>query len=85
MNCQNVEISIKRESPVCRKLKKLYLGRKKTLISSELFSERTQNLRHEFRRWLDKIDVRNLIFIDETGVNLSMTRRYGRCSGGGRV
>jgi len=29
--------------------------------------------------------VRNLIFIDETGVNLSMTRRYGRCSGGGRV
>lgn len=29
--------------------------------------------------------MRNLIFIDETGVNLSMTRRYGRCEGGERV
>ena len=42
-------------------------------------------MRYEFRRWLDTIDVRNLIFIDETGLNLSMTRLYGRCQGGGRV
>jgi len=27
--------------------------------------------------------VRNLIFIDKTGVNLSILRRYGRCKGGG--
>ena len=29
--------------------------------------------------------MRNLNFIDETGVNLSMTRRYGRCERGGRA
>lgn len=75
MNCANVEISMKRESTLCGKLKKLQLGRKKTLTSSEQFSEKTQNFRDECRRWLDKIDVRNLIFIDETGVNLSMKRR----------
>ena len=44
-----------------------------------------QKLRYEFRAWLDTIDVRNLVFIDETGVNLSMTRRYGRSQDGARV
>jgi transposase len=42
-------------------------------------------LRYEFRRWLDTIDIQNLVFIDETGVNLAMTRNYGRCKGGARV
>jgi transposase len=42
-------------------------------------------LRYEFRRWLDTIDVKNLIFIDETGVNLSMTRHYARGIDGGRI
>ena len=44
-----------------------------------------KNLRHEWRLWLDSIDVRNLIFIDETGINQAMVRRYGRCKGGERV
>jgi len=42
-------------------------------------------LRHEFRRWLDTVDIRNLIFIDETGINLAMTRYYGRGIDGKRV
>jgi hypothetical protein len=42
-------------------------------------------LRYEFRRWLDTIDIKNLVFIDEIGVNLAMTRNYGRCQGGSRV
>jgi len=42
-------------------------------------------LRYEFRRWLDTIDVKNLVFIDETGINLALTRLYGRGEGGGRV
>ncbi len=42
-------------------------------------------MRYEFRRWLDTIDIKNLVFMDETGVNLAMTRNYGRCQGGGRV
>jgi hypothetical protein len=44
-----------------------------------------QKLRYEFRRWLDTIDVKNLVFIDQAGLNLAMTRLYGRCEGGGRI
>ena len=42
-------------------------------------------MRYEFRRWLDTIDVKNLVFIDETGLNLALTRLYGRGEGGRRV
>ena len=42
-------------------------------------------MRYEFRRWLDTIEIRNLIFIDETGLNLAQTRLYARCLGGKRV
>jgi len=49
-------------------------------VATEQTTERVQTLRHEFRSWLDTIDIKNLIFIDETGVNQAMTRLYGRCS-----
>ena len=42
-------------------------------------------MRYQFRRWLDTIDIKNLVFIDETGVNLARTRNYGRCQGGARI
>lgn len=42
-------------------------------------------MRHDFRRWLDKIDVRNLIFIDEAGLNLSMSRLFARAKDGERA
>ena len=42
-------------------------------------------MRHEWRIWLDTIDIRNLVFIDESGVNLAMTRLYGRNIEGERV
>ncbi|MEG4092699.1 transposase [Microcoleus sp. Pol12B4] len=32
----------------------------------------------------DTIDIKNLVVIDETGVNLAMTRNYSRCQGGAR-
>jgi transposase len=54
-------------------------------VASEQETQRVQEMRYEFRHWLDKIDVKNLVFIDETGVNLAMTRNYGRCVGGERV
>lgn len=60
-------------------------AQKKTLIASEQLSARVKNLRYEWRIWLDTIDVRNLVFIDETGINLAMVRRYGRCKRGERV
>ncbi|WP_198288353.1 transposase [Chamaesiphon minutus] len=72
-------------SSLCRTLERWKLRRKKTLIDSERQTHRVKNLRYEWRQWLDKVDVRNLVFIDETGVNLSMNRRYGRGEGGVRV
>ncbi|MBD2527867.1 IS630 family transposase [Nostoc sp. FACHB-133] len=80
-----IDVSI---SSLSRTLKRLKLNRKKTLVSTEQTTERVQKLRYEFRRWLDTldtIDVKNLIFIDETGVNLAMTRRYTRSIDGGRI
>jgi len=61
------------------------ITQKKTLVASEQGSERVQKLRYEYRSWLDTVDVRNLVFIDETGLNLAMVRRYGRGFGGKRV
>ena len=79
---RGIEVSI---SSLCRTLKRKKLVPKKTLISSEQSSERVKELRYEFRSWLDQVDVRNLIFIDETGINLAMARRYGRGERGKRV
>ena len=42
-------------------------------------------MRYEFRHWLDTIDIKNPVFIDETGVNMAMTRHYGRGENGVRV
>jgi hypothetical protein len=72
-------------SSLCRTLDRWKLRRKKTLIDSERQTHRVKKLRYEWRKWLDTVDVRNLIFIDETGVNLSMNRCYGRGEGGVRV
>jgi transposase len=77
-----IEVSI---SSLSRTLKRLKLRRKKTLVASEQATERVQKLRYEFRHWLDTIDIKNLVFIDETGVNLAMTRYYGRGENGVRV
>jgi len=40
---------------------------------------------HDYRRWLDKIDVQNLVFVDEAGLNLSMTRLFARALEGERA
>ena len=48
-------------------------------------TERVRKLRYEWRSWIDTIDIINLIFINETGINLAMTRLYGRGEGGARV
>ena len=58
---------------------------KKTLYASEQDTPRVQELRHDYRRWLDKIDVRNLVFVDEAGLNLSMSRLFARAQAGERA
>lgn len=58
---------------------------KKTLYASEQDTPRVQELRHDYRRWLDKIDVRNLVLVDEVGLNLSMSRLFARAQAGERA
>ena len=61
-----------------RAVQRLDLRRKKTLYASEQDSPRVQQLRHDYRRWLDKIDIQNLVFVDEAGLNLAMTGLFAR-------
>ena len=44
-----------------------------------------RNLRREFLEALQQEDVSRFKFVDETSVNLTYTRRYGRAAGGRRV
>jgi len=65
-----------------RAVQRLDLRRKKkTLYADEQDTPRVIELRHDYRRWLDKIDVQNLVFVDEAGLNLSMTRLFARVIG----
>ena len=68
---------------ICRLLQKLELTRKKkTLHADEAAAERVQKLRSQYWTTIGEVCLRNLVFIDETGVNLAMTRRYGRAKKG---
>ena len=51
---------------------------KKTLFPSGKGTKRVQNLRYEFWKKVRNIDLKDLIFIDESGVNLAMVRLYAR-------
>jgi hypothetical protein len=42
-------------------------------------------LRLAFRETVQDLDVHRLKFVDESGVNLAMTRRFGRATPGQRV
>lgn len=68
-----------------RAVEKLGLRVKKSLYASEQDSLRVQELRHDYRSSLDKIDVRNLVFVDEAGLNLSMSRLFARAVDGERA
>ena len=71
---------------MCRLLQKLELNRKKkTLHASEAETERVQNLRREYWTTIGEVRLEDLVFIDETGVNLAMTRRYARAFRGKRA
>jgi transposase len=60
-------------------------GQKKTLIAVEQDTQRVKDLRFAYRLWSFTIDPRNLVFVDETGIHLAMTRLYGRARIGERL
>jgi transposase len=60
--------------------------KKKSLHASERDTERVAKLRADYKQEISQIlDVERLLFLDESGVNLAMTRLYGRAEGGRRV
>jgi transposase len=60
-------------------------AQKKTLHACERDTPRVRSLRSQFRRRAKCLNPRRLLFLDESGVNLAMTRLYGRAPRGERV
>ena len=58
---------------------------KKSLHASERDTPRTQQARQDYRQRITALDLGRLKFVDESGVNLAMTRLYGRAPTGERV
>ena len=59
--------------------------KKKTLRSTQAKTERVQKLRIEYWEKVKQVDPENLVFIDEMGVLLGLTRTHGRSERGSRV
>ncbi len=73
-------------STMGRILQKLNLPRKKkTLHATEQGTPRVQKLRVDYWATIRDIDPENLVFIDESGVNLAMIRLYARAPRGERA
>jgi len=73
-------------STVDRMLSKLDLTvKKKTLHPTEKESDRVQQERAQFWQLVQGILAKNFIFIDESGINLALTRIYARAPRGKRA
>jgi transposase len=60
-------------------------AQKKTLHASERDTPRVRALRGHWRKRIAQVDSAKLVFVDESGVNTSMTRTRGRAKPGERV
>jgi len=71
---------------MCRLLQALGLPRKKkSLHSSERDTPRVKRARRAYQQQVSQLDVKRFNFVDESGVNLAMTRLYGRAPAGERA
>jgi transposase len=62
-----------------------YSWKKKTMYAAEKKSERVQKKRAEFRQQMREVADEDLVFLDESGVNLAMVRLYARSKKGQRA
>ncbi|MDB5764908.1 MAG: tnpF1, partial [Herminiimonas sp.] len=60
-------------------------GEKKTLHATERDRPRVRLARRRYRRHIAPYPCQRLKFVDESGLNIAMTRRYGRAVRGQRV
>ncbi len=58
---------------------------KKSLHAVERDTEANRIRRSEFHQRILTVDRKRLVFLDETGVSTTMTRRFARCFGGARI
>jgi transposase len=58
---------------------------KKTLRASQATSERVQRLRVEYWAQVTGIDLKDLVFLDEMGILLGLTRTHARAAPGERA
>ncbi len=71
---------------LCKTLKRLRQPRKKkSLHASERDTEENEREREAFRKTIADVPVKDLVFVDESGVNIAMTRRYARAPRGERA
>lgn len=71
---------------IWRALEKLRLPRKKKVLhADERDRPETQEKRRDFCEQLAGVDPHRLVFVDESGANTGMTRKYGRAPVGQRV
>ena len=58
---------------------------KKSLHAVERDTEANRIRRAEFHQRILAIDPKRLVFLDESGISTTMTRRFARCLGGARI
>lgn len=65
-------------SSMCRFCFQHNLTRKKTFRATKLEIEKIQEQQTEYWKAIREVDEKNLVFLDETGVNLALTKTYAR-------
>lgn len=82
---EKIQVRVSRAT-MGRVVVKLKLTRKKkTFHASEAYTQRVQKLRVQYWTTIESVKLEDLVFIDETGINLAMARLYGRSSKGTRA
>lgn len=78
---QKTKLKVSR-SAMSRTLAKLQITREKTLHATEQDTERVQKLRYEYWKLIRTFDLNDLVFINESGVNIAMIRLYAKSQKG---
>ena len=60
-------------------------AKKKSLHASQRDTPKVKRKRSQFRKEVNELDVKHFKFLDESGINIDLTRLYGRAAPGERV